>query len=397
MNLAALISAYHDAEAPDAGLRATLPLAGRTLLERQARLAASAGASPIILFVERIPPELLAAIERLRHEGVKVGIARTAAEAAEAVHADDRLLLMADGFVADEVHVSRLVDAGPNSLLTLPDLGVDERFERIDAQSRWAGLALLTGQMLKHTAPMLQDWDLQSTLLRRAVQSGARQFSVRGEIADAHLTIVTGRADLLQIEKQILEGAVARRDSWTSRYLLGPAEQWATRLLMPTVVMPEWLRILAVVLTAAAAVLFANSWLWLGGILLLLSTPLDDVADRLAMLRMQRVREGSWWSYLLPATAGAALMSLAYALAGTLGWGCLPIAAACLGFLAALWIEVGRREVEGMIFLAERKGMTWLMLPFALTGSWLAGLFALTFYAAGSFFWAQHQVHRRTS
>ena len=100
MKLAALIAAYHEAEAPDAGLRATLPLAGRTLVERQARLAASAGASPILLYVERVPPELLAAIERLRNEGVPVRLARSASEAVEAVDVDDRLLLVGDGFVS---------------------------------------------------------------------------------------------------------------------------------------------------------------------------------------------------------------------------------------------------------------------------------------------------------
>jgi len=397
MKLAALIAAYRETEAPDIGLRATLPLAGRTLVERQARLAASAGASPIILYVERVPPELLAAVERLRSEGVSVRLARSAEEAAESVADDDRLLLIADGFVADETHVGRLVDVGASSLLTIPDLGVDDRFERIDAGSRWAGLALLTGRTLKQTAAILEDWDIQSTLLRRAIQGGVRQFSVRSQLADAHLTIITNRADLIPIEKHILEGAVTRRDSWISRYLLAPAEQAATRLLMPTVVMPEWLRLLSVLMTAIAAFLFAEQWLWVGGALMLLSTPLDDIADRLSTLRMQGGNEASWWTYLLPAFAGAALLTLSFSLAIASGWGCLLLAVGTLAFLAALWIEIGDREIDGMIFLAERKGMIWLMLPFAVTGSWLAGLFALGLYVMGSFFWAQHQVHRRIS
>ena len=43
---------------------------------------------------------------------------------------------------------------------------------------------------------------------------------------------------------------------------------------------------------------------------------------------------------------------------------------------------------------AERKGMSWLMLPFAVTGAWASGLGLLAAYAAGSFFWAQREVHR---
>lgn len=400
MTLAALICAYQNVDSPDAiapgaSLRATLPLAGRTLVERQARIAAAAGASSIIVFVDVMPPELLNAIERLRSEGLPVSFARTPLEAAQAVLPDDRLLLIADGFVADEIHVNRLVAEGAG-ILTVPDIGIEDRFERIDAHSRWAGVALLNGQMLKQTAMMVKDWDLQSTLLRRVVQSGAREFSVR-EHSDAHLTIVTRREDLAEIEQRIFEGSVARRDSWVSRYVLAPAEQAATRLLMPTIVASEWLSMIAVGLNAVAALLFTREWLWTGGVLMLLSTPLDDIGDRLASLRMQSRPESSWWSYLLPATAAAALVMLSYALGLQFGWGCLVLAAAALAFVGALWLEIGDHEIDGQIFLAERKGMIWLMLPFAVTGSWLAGLLGLTFYAAGSFFWAQHQIHRRAA
>ena len=98
MALAALIAAYHELGEPG-HLRATLPLAGRTVLERQARLAAAAGADPMIVFVERMPAALTAALERLRRDRVPVSLARSAEEAAEAVDPFDRLLLVADGAV----------------------------------------------------------------------------------------------------------------------------------------------------------------------------------------------------------------------------------------------------------------------------------------------------------
>ena len=185
-------------------------------------------------------------------------------------------------------------------------------------------------------------------------------------------TIVTGTDDLAEVEQQIFEGAVARRDSWVSRYLLAPVEQAATRMLMPTVVTSEWLRIVAVLLTALAAFLFTRDWLWTGGILMLLSTPLDDIADRLASLRMQsRVATAAGGAICCPPAPRRRCSRFAYSLGFQFGWGCLTLAAATLAFVAALWLEVGEREIEGQIFLAERKGMIWLMLPFAVTGSWL--------------------------
>jgi hypothetical protein len=59
MALAALISATREAREPGVALRATFWLAGRTLIERQARLAVTAGASQIIILVESFPAELV--------------------------------------------------------------------------------------------------------------------------------------------------------------------------------------------------------------------------------------------------------------------------------------------------------------------------------------------------
>jgi len=393
-SLAALIAAYHEAEEPGGGLRATLPLAGRTLVERQARLAASAGAVPIVILVERIPPPLLGAIDRMRSEGLKIAVARSAQEAAEAVHPDDSLLVMADGLVADEVHIERLIEVGRSTLLTVPDLRVDDRFERIDAHSRWAGLALLDGALLKQTAAALQDWDLQSTLLRRAVQNGARQLALRGEPADDRVTVAERAEDLADIEARILDAASASREDWVSRYLLAPLERLATDLLLPGPVTGGWLCAVGAGLTLLAVAAFAAGWLWLGLIFLLLATPLDGIGERLAALRMQSRAGPSWWTYLLPAFAGAALLALGIALVPHRGWGCVALAVAAIAFLAALRFEIGERDIAGKIFLAERKGMTWLMLPFAIAGLWATGLGALALYAAGSFFRVQRHVHR---
>ncbi|WP_315722774.1 hypothetical protein [Sphingosinicella rhizophila] len=394
MSLAALICAYQEAEETAGRLRATLPLAGRTLVERQARLAASAGANPIIILVERIPADLLAALDGLRREGMKLVVARNAAEAADAVHPDDRLLLIADGLVATEAHLQRLLSIGAPALLTVPDMRVDDRFERIDAHSRWGGLALLDGDMLRKTAAVLNDWDLQSTLLRRAVQSGARQIALRGESADDQLTVAEQTSDLAEMQARIVAGANRSRDDWASRFLLAPVERAATHLLMPGPVTSDWVNGAAILLMALAAGAFASGWLGTGMALLLIATPLGGIADRLAALRMRIANGPSWWSYLSPLLAAASLLTLSIALMGREGWGCLALAATTLAFLVALKLEIKGRDFEPRLWLAEPKGMVWMLLPFAVTGGWRAGLAALAIYAAGSFFWVQSKVRQ---
>ena len=393
MTLAALIAAYHEADDNGGGLRATLPIAGRTLLERQVRLAFAAGAEPVVVVVERVTAALGAAIDRLRAEGVNLVLARSAEEAAEAVHSNDRLLLVGDGLVAPEAAIARLVALDGPAILVVPDLRVDDRYERIDAQSRWAGLALIDGQMLKQTASMLRDWDLQSTLLRRAVQAGARQLSVRGDAEDELPLVAETEEDLAELEAKIVAGAHVRRGDWVSRYLLGPVERLATRWLMPTSVTPTAIGLAATLLMALAGLAFARDWLGLGLAFLLLATPLDGIGERLASLRLQGTRGPSWWGSLLPALSAGVLLLLASALAPTRGWGCVALAGTIIAFSLALRIEAEGRELPGKVWVAERKGMSWLMLPFAAANLWATGLALLAVYAGASFFWAQRQAH----
>ena len=393
MTLAALIAAYHEADDAGGGLRATLPIAGRTLIERQVRLAAGAGAEPVVVVVERVTAALGAALDRLRAEGVSLVLARSVEEAAEAVHSNDRILLVGDGLVAPEAAIARLIAIDGPAILVVPDMRVDDRYERIDAQSRWAGLALIDGQMLKQTAAMLRDWDLQSTLLRRAVQAGARQISVRGEAEDELPLVAENSEDLIELEARIIAGAHVRRGDWVSRYLLGPIERLATRALMPTAVTPTAIGLAATLLMVLAGFAFARNWLGLGLAFLLLATPLDGIAERLGSLRLQGARGPSWWGSLLPVLSAGILLILAYALAATRGWGCVALAGTIIAFAVALRIEAEGRDVPGKLWFAERKGMSWLMLPFAAANLWGTGLTILAVYAGASFFWAQRHAH----
>ncbi|MDQ3075182.1 MAG: hypothetical protein M3Q88_06195 [Pseudomonadota bacterium] len=398
MALGALIGAYQEDDS--GGLRALLPLAGQTLIEYQARCLAALGAAPLLVLVERVPVALNDAFERLRSEGIAVIAVSDAAEAASRFEAGTDVVLLADGIAPDMQDVGRLgdFDAGVGGaegalILTVPDDDEHEGFERIDATHRWAGLARLPAELIGATAAMIGDWDLQSTLLRRAVQSGARLApAASGEGAGPFLAHGDAMAGY---QRRLLLASRGARTDWVSRFILPLVEELATERLMETRLRPEWLVRLAVALTVAAALAFTRGWLWQGLVALLLSTPLDLVARRIALLRLRPLSPNLPANRMLWPAAGLALLGLGWfeARHGG-GWGAMAAALAAIGFAEALRIERSGNEPPGALYLFSRRAGIWLAIPFALGGWWNLYLAVVALYAATSFFVAQHVHHR---
>jgi hypothetical protein len=390
MALGALIGAYQEDDA--GGLRALLPLAGRTLIEYQARCLAAAGASPLVVLVERIPVALNDAFDRLRGEGIVVVPVSDGGEAASRFEAGSQLLLLADGVAPDMGDLSSLIEEDA-AILTVPDDEAHACFERIDSNHRWAGLARVDANILGATAAMLGDWDLQSTLLRRAIQAGARLVpSTAGEGRGPF--IATDEQSMTDYERRLLVASRTAREDAVSRYLLPIVEEVATEKLMETSVRPSWLVNVALAMTIAAAFSFTRGWHAAAIALLILSTPLDLVAQRLAMLRLKPLSSSMLSRRLLWPAAGLALLALGWfeARHGS-GWGAVMAALGGASFAEAGRIEGRGLSVRGAEWHFNRRTAIWLALPFAIGGWWSLYLGLVAFYAATSFFLLQHLRH----
>ena len=391
MALGALIGAYQEDDA--GGLRALLPLAGRTLIEYQARCLAAAGAAPLVVLVERVPVALNDAFERLRAEGISVVPVSEGNEAASRFEAGSQLILLGDGIAPDMGDLDRLIAEADAAILTVPDDAAHAEFERIDGLQRWAGLARVDSSMLGATAAMLGDWDLQSTLLRRVIQSGARFLpSSTGEGRGPFLAVSQDAA--AGYERRLLVASRTAREDAVSRYLLPLVEELATEKLMETSVRPAWLVQAALIMTVAAAFCFTRGWHWGALALLLLATPLDLVAQRLAMLRLRPLGSSMLSRRLLWPAAGLALLALGWfeARHGS-GWGAMMAALGGAAFAEACRVERQGGELPAGEWHFSRRTAIWLAIPFAIGGWWSLYLGLLALYAATSFFIAQHARH----
>ena len=390
MAIGALIGAYQEDDR--GGLKALLPLAGRTLLEYQARCAAAAGAAPIVILVERVPAALHEAIDRLRREGVAAVAVSDASEAATRFEAGALVLLVGDGVVPTvDLLASCAAEVEP-TIATIPDDEAHAGFERIDAHSRWAGVALVHGALVGATAAMLGDWDLQSTLLRRSLQDGARRHPV---VVGQEPVLADSAEHLAGFERRLVVASRGARRDWASRYVLPIIEDFATERLMDSPVRPQWLIWGAVALTISAAFAFTRGWFGAATAMLVAATPLDLIARRLATLRLRPLATHALSQRLLWPLAGLAMLALGWRLTWhATGWGAFATALAAAAFAEAARIERGGVHLPGEIWLFSRRNAILAAVPFALFGAWTSALAGLALYAAGSFFFIQHVRHR---
>jgi hypothetical protein len=394
MAVGALIGAYQE---DDSGaLRALLPLAGRTLLEYQVRCAAAAGAAPIVVIVERVPQALQDAFERLRLDSIGVFPVSDINEAISRFEAGSSILLIADGVAPSVELVTRMAGQPEPAVAIVPDDEEHQSYERIDGGSRWAGVAMADARLLGSTAAMLGDWDLQSTLLRRAIQEGA--LRIQAAEAGGEPLMAESADQLAGFQRVLIKASRGARTDFASRYLLAPIEDFATEQLMETPVRPLWLVWATLALTLGGAFCFTRGWLGAGLVFLVLSTPLDLIAGRLASLRLKPLPVKMLSRLALWPAAGVALLAIGlWEMRHGTGWGALVTAAAACGFAEAMRIEKAPMPAGGELWLFSRRNAILLAIPFAIGGVWTAYLLGIFAYAAISFFIVQRVRHQLTS
>lgn len=204
MALIALVGASETL--PEGGLRALVAVAGETLIERQAARLADVGVTHIAVAVAAVPAELTAVCDRIRRRGMTVTPVRAAPDLIGLVEPDDRLILVADGLRAGGTHYAAIARPGSPAILVTGDTVLTQGFERIDATRRWGGLASISQPMVAELAAMPGEWDMMLTLLRLAVQSGARRLYCEPALFEqGEIAIVADRPTAALIEQSSLQ------------------------------------------------------------------------------------------------------------------------------------------------------------------------------------------------
>ena len=395
MALGALIGAYQEDES--GGLRALLPLAGRTLIEYQARCLAAAGAAPLIVLVERVPPALNEAFERLRGEGIAVVPVSDGNEAASRFEAGSQLILLADGIAPDMGDLELRADEGDErdhrrcpTTRRMPGLSGSMR------NNRWAGLARVDGQYARRDRGDARRLGLAVDLAAARGPGRARALIPSRAARARGRSWPAARRPWPGSSGGCWSPRAAARDDWVSRYLLPMVEEIATERLMETRRAAGLAGAGRAGADRAAAFCFTRGWHWRGAGP---AGPVDPArpgrpAPRAAAVAAARARQccragccGRRRAWPCWRSAGSRRGTAA---AGARWWPRLP-RRLCRGGADR---SAAGRAAGGAVAISPAATRSGWRSPFAIGGWWNAYLALLALYAATSFFLAQHFRHR---
>lgn len=171
------------------GLRGALPLAHGQLAMLHIDLAVQAGAGEILCLVGAVDDRVRQIEAYAIRSGVAFHLARSIADISVRLSSEDELLIVADGLYVAPADMARMArETGTFVASFAPGDGARvliERFERIDINHVWAGLACIRARDVVDARDLPEDWSIQSALLRLAVQKGYRREVLPFALAEA--------------------------------------------------------------------------------------------------------------------------------------------------------------------------------------------------------------------
>ena len=330
MSLAAIVFVRADEEDAYAEPHtAAFAIAGQSLIEYQVRCANLAGAQHILLYVEQINSIILSMIDQLSADGIKLELVRTAIEAGDHIHPEELVLIIASDCVAEPALLSELAQHQTPCLIMLLDNADTQSFERIDATTRWSGLGLISGALLRETSADLGEWDFCSTLLRRGIQKNIdRQLIDINQSDAAFAAHVTDKTEADVFTKQLMRREKFSHNGLVEYFLWRPITKFSVPLLLKFRIEPVWFTAIVGLFGLLTLAVVWQGFAVLALLLFIISGFAVSLARRLRALSLHSAGRLQWLVQARVIIGGISLIIIAKHLMDSgfdysFGWGCL--------------------------------------------------------------------------
>lgn len=148
--------------------------AGKSVLAHQIDCAAHLGCDRVLCHAAVLGPDLGSAKLHAERAGMRFEIVESAVHLQAHVTAHDDVILIQDGVLPDQSAVITALADRPTVVAFPADPALELGFERLDATRAWSGALCTRGDSVARLADLPADCDLASSLLRIALQAGAR-------------------------------------------------------------------------------------------------------------------------------------------------------------------------------------------------------------------------------
>lgn len=224
-NMIALLSAVGDNVAPvDQSVAPSGPnISPGTLLEYQVATLARAGVRRFLVEVENVDGALLALADRCRERAQTIDFVRTGADIQRFIQTGDRVWVQSGALYVQYALLDGLLKLPENFVATIDGRDENGAFERIDLNTRWAGISIVGSDTIAALRDLPHDWSIISSLLRHAIQTNVAQKPLpQKHVNEGSLTIIRGAQDFAALNRQIMVKRIDNLKGLLERRVFGP-------------------------------------------------------------------------------------------------------------------------------------------------------------------------------
>lgn len=221
-NIIALLSAANATD--DASVGFAMALAGgEPLLAHQITALRNQGIARFLIEVDNVSGALLALVDKYKGSSCSVNFVRSASDLQPFLRLNESLLVQSEALYLSSDLLDNLLAESAPFIATLDGRDENAAFERMDLNTRWAGLAIIGASTVSSLGPLPDGWSITSSLLRQAMQDRVRFIALpQQHVQIGKLRLITSPADADQLSQQILVGRGLRHNGFIETKIFGP-------------------------------------------------------------------------------------------------------------------------------------------------------------------------------
>lgn len=214
---------------------ARLSFGDDSVLALQMRNLVDLGVKKILIQVSHVSGELVALSDAFRNRGCEVHLTRTAQSTEFLANIAGPLFVLAEDVFVSRSFLADLLAIEGSYLLTVDAREEHARFELMDLNTRWAGVAMLDEATVASLPELPENWSIASSLLRvgmqrRIPQKGCEQWQLDG----GRLRVIANEAEKDQLMLDLAAERAARLPGMFERIVVGKTALWIAEKTRPT-------------------------------------------------------------------------------------------------------------------------------------------------------------------